>query len=203
MGERSEANAAAAPHFPWPAFLIWFPGVELDELAELLRQDAARLGDAAKSPHFRPFYECAMRQAAFTLRSFERQLGQDRLVDLAHDVLLRWRRIIAADSPRAYLIVCLLNQARSWMRRQDAPVVEDPPEVPPPDPDTGAEENRRIAALDFRRRRDLLTPREQTIVSAELAGQTRAEIAEALGTTRANVDQILNRMRRRLGGTNT
>jgi DNA-directed RNA polymerase specialized sigma24 family protein len=62
------------------------------------------------------------------------------------------------------------------------------------------EDGRRAFVLDARAELLRLSPRDRAIVVAAALGEEREDIARNLGTSRANVDQIVSRARKRLSG---
>lgn len=169
-------------------------------LVTLIRQDRQRLGSAASSPHVRRFYECSVEQGRFLLRSFRQELGDDRLDDLIHDVLVGWETITETEpSPHAWFERCLVNRAISWKRRPAAEVVADDAGAWDAHASPDDEERRQIDRMHARQFfLERLTHTERSIMSALEFGHSREQIAEALGKSRPNVDQIISRLRKRL-----
>ncbi len=160
---------------------------------------------AAASPWtsaaFAALYRLARTDGARVLRSF-RALDADRRVDLAIDSFLAKRDdILAADRPRAFFRKALYHDAVSWMRSPRSRVAAVPEET------SGhlhgaldASEASLIYRLDARRRFANLHAREREMLLANALGETREAIGKAAGTSRANVDQLISRARRRRVG---
>jgi len=157
----------------------------------LIRGDA----DPLTSPHLPKLYELALADGPRLLKSFQKRLGDDRIVDLVHDLLAtKVEAIVNADEPRALFCTALQRRAISWLRRGDAAVVEDAPERPP---EGVIEDERQGFLVDARNALADLPERERAMVVAVALGEEREAIAAAFRTTRANVDQIVSRVRRR------
>lgn len=168
---------------------------EWGELVECIRED----GDSANRVHMARLYALAVADGIGFLKSFRSQLGEDRLRDLIHDLLAeRLDVILAADEPRAYFCIALKRKAISWVRRGDAEVAEDlPGSWRGGEADGTLEEARRAFVMDAREALGRLSARDRGIVVAAGLGSEREEIAREFNTTRANVDQIVSRFRKR------
>ncbi len=193
MGTRLESVRTGSPQ---PVCALWYlrPVGTRDEWNELV----GSLGetDRTRSPRFPEFYVLAVRDGAKFLASFRASLGDERIHDLIHDVLADADTILRADTPRALFYTALKRRAISWKRRGDAPVVETPP-VEVATEHAHAVEARRAFVLDAQAAFDALPDRERLIVAAAALGEDRETIARDLRTTRANVDQIVSRARKR------
>lgn len=166
-----------------------------DEIIEALR--------AAPDP-----YECselsrlwalALEEAPRALAGFRGsgKLDDERIADLTKDFLVEHlRALLDAVSPRAYFIVALQNAARSWLRRGSSTVAEGVPrdEGGREDPAALTDYAHLIDARDFLR---TLSQREYDVLVGLVNGADREELARALDISRANVDQIVSRVRRR------
>lgn len=150
--------------------------------------------------HLPALYELAREDGPRFLARFRRRLGDERIVDLVHDLLATKAEAIAlADEPRALFCTALQRRAISWLRRGDAAVIEAPPSgAVGTVPEDEAERQRFL--VDARAALDELTPRERMVAVAVALGEEREEIARELKTSRANVDQIVSRIRRRFAG---
>ncbi len=170
--------------------------------AEEWKAVIARLRAAAdplQSADLPRLYALALADGPRLLGSFRRRLGEDRVVDLIHDLLaMKAEAIIAADQPRALFCTALQRRAISWLRRGDAQVAADVPEAA--DASGTTEDERRGFILDAKTALDHLPARERAIVVAVALGEERESIAREFGTSRANVDQIVSRVRRRFEG---
>jgi len=160
-------------------------------------------GDPHTSPHLPRLYGLALSEGPRQLASFRRRLGEDRIVDLVHDLLAaKVDAIVAAEEPRALFCTALQRRAISWLRRGDAAVVEDPVEettnTAAYDESEGSEDERQGFILDARNVLSKLPERERALVVAVALGEDREAIARTFGTSRANVDQIVSRVRRKL-----
>lgn len=152
-----------------------------------------------QSPHLPRLYELALADGPRLLGNFRRRLGQERIVDLIHDLMAaKVDAIIAADEPRALFCTALQRRAISWLRRGDAEVVAEVRETA--DACGAAEDERQGFILDAKSALDQLPARERAMVVAVALGEERESIAREFGTSRANVDQIVSRVRRRFSG---
>jgi DNA-directed RNA polymerase specialized sigma24 family protein len=157
------------------------------EAALRIRQDKAK--------HLPRLYELALEDGPRLLARFQRRLGDERIVDLVHDLLAtKADAIIEADEPRALFCTALQRRAISWLRRGDAAVASERPERGAEHEDEG---ERQRFLVDARAALDGLTPRERAMAVAVALGEEREAVAREFKTTRANVDQILSRIRRK------
>lgn len=172
---------------------------DLSTSVRWLRAARSLRGAARPASHaaFGALYALAMSAARATLRRF-RGIDPARAEDLASEVILRaLPEVIAAENPRAYYCTALRRAAISWTRRGGAAVREGearPWEGGPLD----AAERAVIDCVDARRRLKALAPRERAVLFAVVEGEAREAIAARLGTSRANVDQIVHRARARV-----
>ena len=158
-------------------------------------REAARRVREDKAKHLPRLYELALEDGPRLLGRFQRRLGDERIVDLVHDLLATKADAIAeAEEPRALFCTALQRRAISWLRRGDAAVAEDRPETAT---DREPESERRRFLLDARAALAGLSERERAMVVAVALGEEREAIAREFKTTRANVDQIVSRVRRK------
>lgn len=140
---------------------------------------------------------CADAQAA--LRTFAPTI-REQAEDLAQDLVFeKLDTLLAAPNPRALFYTAVRNAAIDLRRREARrPTDEDPSErLPSPDA-SAAVESQVGARLELARAQARLTPRELEIFVAIAAGDDRDDIAKLLGTSRANIDQLVSRARKRL-----
>ena len=155
--------------------------------------------DPLQSEDLPRLYALALADGPRLLGSFRRRLGEERIVDLVHDLMAaKAEAIIKADEPRALFCTALQRRAISWLRRGDAEVVAEVRETA--DASAVAEDERQGFILDARTALDQLPARERAMVVAVALGEERESIAREFGTSRANVDQIVSRVRRRFSG---
>lgn len=163
------------------------------EAALCIRQDRAK--------HLPRLYQLALEDGPRLLARFQRRLGDERIVDLVHDLLAtKVDAIIEADEPRALFCTALQRRAISWLRRGDAAVASERPESAADRDDEG---ERQRFLLDARAALDDLAPRERAMAVAVALGEEREAVAREFKTTRANVDQILSRIRRKFAGSDS
>lgn len=165
-------------------------------------REAAEGVRAAPSPweseSFGELYLLAKSEASLVLRTF-RTMDDARREDIALGALVeKLPEIAAADRPRAYFRTVVLNDAISWTRGDRARVAETPRTtrayVEGP---LDEEEMRAIYRLDVCGALESADERELAMLLADAEGVAREDIARAHGTTRANVDQIISRWRRK------
>jgi DNA-directed RNA polymerase specialized sigma24 family protein len=165
-----------------------------DEIIVRLRDEA----HPSRSPLVARLYEVALDDGVRFLSSFKRTLGDERTLDLIHDLLAeKLEAILAAETPRAFFCIALQNRARSWLRRGDARVVESPPDSSRRDGVDDSDSDRQAFVLDARDALDALSERDRAIVTAAGYGENREVIAREFKTSRANVDQIVSRLQKR------
>lgn len=180
----------------------WYPArvatrQEWDEIIARILDDP----DPLRSPHIRRLYEVALSDGRRFLTSFRGTLGDERTLDLVHDLLAeKLLAIIEAETPRAFFCTALQNRARSWVRRGDAKVVESPPESSRDAGPDRSEDERRAFVLDARDALAALSERDRDVVVAAALGEDREAIAREFRTSRANVDQIVSRVQKRFRG---
>lgn len=169
---------------------------EWDEITAVLR--------AAPDPYacaeLGQLWALALEEAPRVLASFRvaGKLDDERIADLTRDFLVEDLRAILenAVNPRAYFVVAIQNSARSWLRRGSA-------RIAPTDYEAAKGREPRAASADPAELIDAqdflrgLTERERDVLAGLAAGVDREELARALGTSRANVDQIASRVRAR------
>lgn len=168
---------------------------EWNEVVERLRQvpEAERW----QSEDVARLYMIAVKVAPGWLRGFELPTGLAE--DLAADLLAQKLNQLIDCTGRAFafLLVSLENRAKSWKRHQgvkaryqatraasDAPVSDEP--------DRGQPDDEALKALG------LLNAKEREIFVSLGREESREDIAKRLGTSRANIDQIISRARKRL-----
>lgn len=161
------------------------------EAALRVRQDKAK--------NLPRLYELALEDGPRLLARFQRRLGDERIVDLVHDLLsTKADAIVLADEPRALFCTALQRRAISWLRRGDAAVASERPETAGERDDEG---ERQRFLLDARAALEGLSERERSMAVAVALGEEREAVAREFKTTRANVDQILSRIRRKFTGS--
>ena len=166
-----------------------------DEIIEVLRAAP----DPYECPELARLWALALEEAPRALARFRGpgRLDDERIADLTKDFLVEHlHALLDAVSPRAYFIVALQNSARSWFRkgssrlaldeRDDTSSGEDPAAI--------ADPTQLIHARDFLRG---LSQREYDVFVGIANGADREELARALDISRANLDQIVSRVRRR------
>jgi DNA-directed RNA polymerase specialized sigma24 family protein len=155
--------------------------------------------DVLQSSHLPRLYELALADGPLLLRGFRRRLGDERILDLVHDLLAaKLEAIVLAEEPRALFCTALQRRAISWLRRGDSAVVA---EAEGAGADERADERQEFL-LDARNALERLPERERAMVVAVALGEEREAIAQEFRTTRANVDQIISRVRRRFAEGN-
>lgn len=170
-------------------------GARWRQIAEAVRGSVAPWSSGA----FGALYRMAMAEGRRALRRF-RGVDAARAEDLASDVLFGARQeIVAAENPLAYFRTALTRAAISWTRKGSARVAEETEARRDAGPLDAAERSA-IYRMDAGRRLGAMMSRERAVLLAVAAGDGREEIAERLGTSRANVDQIVHRARARWGG---
>lgn len=162
-----------------------------------LRASLALRGTAApwSRPEAATLYRLIRAEGDRVLRRY-RHLDPARREDIAGAVFLRaLPSVVAADDPCAYARTALSHEARSWLRRRDAAVVETREGR---EGVSLASARRAEARLTLRRVSGTLTAREMDVFRALAEGEDRDTLARRLGTSRANVDQIVHRSRARV-----
>jgi DNA-directed RNA polymerase specialized sigma24 family protein len=137
--------------------------------------------------------------------------------DIVHDLLAQQLpAIVASSAPRAFFGRCVVHAAISWIRYEkvregvvvgrghdddpDDSSAEPGEQLAPGDRLGSLSDERAVVTLDLKDRLEYLTERERTVLIAVAMGEGREELAMLLGTSRANIDQILSRVRRSFSG---
>lgn len=173
-------------------------GRDADEWGEVVE----RLRDVAPEKRWQSvdvarLYEIALRVAPSLLARFSLPEGLPQ--DMASDLLTqRLNKLVDCGAkPFTLLAVSLWNRAKSWKRHQRVQANhrerEAASEPEPIDEDDGGKaEDRRMKAWA------VLTDKEKDIFERLSREEPRDDIAKTLDTSRANVDQIISRARKRL-----
>lgn len=154
--------------------------------------------DPWQSPALPRLYELAHALGPAVLSGLG--IRREDIEDLVSELLAtKLHEIVASAEPRPFFWTCLRRKAISRLRRKATRVVEDRPLDAPGEGQTASDEGRQDARRILEIVRSLLTPREWDVVSAiHLEGVEREEVAAALRTSRANIDQIMRRARMKL-----
>lgn len=151
------------------------------------------------NPAFGALYTLVCRDGRRMLRSF-RQIDDDRKDDLALDTLLvALPALLRADCARAYFATALYRAALSWRRSPRAALATadaNADEACDAESPLECEARRMEYCLDAQAAFAQLPRRERAVLLADARGCLRDEIAAELGTSRANVDQVISRARR-------
>lgn len=145
-------------------------------------------------------YRLACEEGRRALRRFPDRVRAE-VEDLVHDILFdKLGVILGAASPRAMFITVIRNAAIDLQRREARARPDDDTDVEHVNSLANGADQVVAARLEVERVTALLTPRERQVFAAIASGEDRDDIAEALGTSRANIDQLVSRARRRLAG---
>ena len=144
------------------------------------------------------FFVLAEELGRRVLASHRDAFGEDAIVDFVRDFLSRkFLELIQQENPRSAFVVWVTRAMISFRRRGDARVVEEPLGFGA-DSDSGIGNTPAASAefvLDARAMLSRLSDRDRQIVQAVAVGEDREEIAARFKTSRANVDQIVSRIR--------
>ena len=155
------------------------------------------------SPSVGRLYTIALVDGRSIIGSFRAQFGEDRLIDLIQDLLAeRLLAIVASENPKAFFRTALIRRAISWRRRGDASVAEEPTSIGPAHDAEIDERERPAFIVDARAIVESLGERDREVAVAVALGEDRDELAARFKTSRANIDQIVSRVRARLKGPN-
>ncbi len=121
-------------------------------------------------------------------------IDRERASDLITDLLLRQLdKLIVAKIPFPFFVTSVKNKGRDWLRKTRREVVSEPKVDR-----AGTQDDASEAVVHLRAVWQTLTPKEREIFSALQAGEDRDGIARSLRTSRANIDQLISRARKRL-----
>jgi RNA polymerase sigma factor (sigma-70 family) len=141
-----------------------------------------------------------MEDGRWTLRSFH-QISEEDRDDLVADAF--WRalpKILAATTPRAFFVGVVTHAAVDRLRRRDTRRAKE-------DELSSLAENRQegsdregtlVDSIQLQRALSALGERDHDIIAAVWYGEDREEIARQHGISRAAIDQVVSRLRRRL-----
>lgn len=154
-----------------------------------------------RSPHMTRLYTLAVKTAHDALRSHGPSV-REQVEDLVHDKLFACLEdLLTASKPRAFFVTAIRRAALDLVRRERRYDHDDEtPDAHLSDPSPCADDTiasrEELSALIAS-----LSARERDVVGAVAQGCDREELAAALGTSRANIDQIVSRVRKRFGRT--
>ncbi len=167
------------------------------------RTVCAELRSAANlygSPRFGELYGLMRAEGAKAIRA----AAPGDWEDLLHRVFEDRKKldsILSADNPKSMFRTIVKNHLRDWKRRKisklDPRRTDDghePAEPVPADASANPSDDKAVAHLDRLQFFETLPERKRDIVLAVALGESREEVAERLGTTRANVDKIVSRV---------
>lgn len=139
-------------------------------------------------------FELAEALGRLVLASHRDAFGEDAIVDFVRDFLSRkLLELVQQENPRGAFVVWVKRAMISLRRRGDARVVEEP--TAQADHGAGTGNTRAASAefvLDARAMLSRLSERDRQAVAV---GEEREDIAARFRTSRANIDQIVSRVR--------
>jgi RNA polymerase sigma factor (sigma-70 family) len=145
-----------------------------------------------KSRDFRLLYELAMKEGPGLLGSMG--IDHERASGLITDLFLReLDKLVTAQVPFPYFVTSVRHAGIDWLRKTRREVVSEPKVDR-----AGTQDEASEAVVHLRAVWQTLTPKEREIFSALQAGEDRDGIARSLRTSRANIDQLISRARKRL-----
>ena len=177
--------------------------VDLLEAWTALIEEIRQAPDPVASPALGRLYQLALGCGARVLARFHNISPEDR-ADLVAEVLADKLRLLVSpkvDRPLGLFVTTLTCRALDHLRAEgvrrkneaglrDVAVLQQA---------ASGDETDRVRGLDTVRALATLSPRDRDIVWAVALGEDRDQVALAFGTTRANVDQIYSRFRKRHG----
>lgn len=155
--------------------------------------------EAAPSPRESPalgeLYRLAMRDGTRVLARFSALTVQEREDIVSDKFISALDSIVHATNPRGFFITAITRAATSLLRHKQ---VEQKHQPTLEELDGGAErtEDDTVTTLDLAVRLRQLSARDRQLVRAVHSGESREEVARRLGTSRANVDQVVSRVAR-------
>lgn len=154
----------------------------------------------SRSPALPRLYRVAVAEARTALQSFPTDI-RGQTDDLVHDLLHeKLDAILEARNPRGLFITAIRNAAIDLQRRDKKLVREDETLAVERHDEAPAVDDLLASRQEAERVTATLSARERQVFAALAAGEERDDIARALGTSRVNIDQIVSRTRKRLGG---
>lgn len=142
-------------------------------------------------------FQMAAEDGRIALRRFQKQLGDEALRDLVHDLLAaKLPAIVAHPDPRGCFWIAVVRLAISHLRKDLSHVAETS--------EAAAGEVRDAAAealterMDLQARWERLSPREQEVLTAIREGEDREALARRYGVTRSAIDKVWKRASARL-----
>jgi len=154
-----------------------------------------------RSPALARLYRLAVTAATTALARFPSEI-QEQVEDLVHDLLHeKLDAILEAHNPRGLFVTAIRRSAIDLQRRDRRLVQEDEDDASTQARDPSAPVDEALAARqEAERLSATLSPKERQVFAAIAAGEEREDIARAMGTSRANIDQIVSRARKRIVG---
>lgn len=132
------------------------------------------------------------------LRSKFRQLSDAEIADLVMaKFLTAIDAIVKAENPRSYFIRALVNAAIDTTRRRKTAEKHSEEVRHIADSEGGRDEDDLLETLSMQTCLASYSPRDQRILRAVAEGEQREEVARSFSTSRANVDQIVSRAKKR------
>lgn len=127
-------------------------------------------------------------------------LGEGDREDIASEAFIaKLPALLQANSPRGLYLTIVTNRARDHLRglrrREERARQLEQAAV---QPIAGQSDEARATQIDGQRALQALSPRDRDVVLAVWHDEEREEVAARFGTSRANVDQIISRFRKRL-----
>jgi RNA polymerase sigma-70 factor (sigma-E family) len=140
-------------------------------------------------------------RSACLLTGGDVHLAEDLVQETLARILVRWRRVSAADNPAAYAQTMLVRVHLTWRRRRSSgerPV----PQAPEPAGGHSADTDLRITLMNALGR---LSERDRAVLilrywEDRTAEQTAAVLSMNPGAVRAHAVRALARLRQELGG---
>lgn len=152
------------------------------------------------SPHLPDLYRLAAQDGERLLGRRFRSISEADRRDVVHDVLaVALERILLARTPRALFLVSLANRATSLVRRRSPALGSKEDYATAEKQRAGDSTQDEVVALrEIEELLDGWPIRDVKIFVGAVRGENREELAVQYATSRANVDQIVCRLRQHL-----
>jgi RNA polymerase sigma factor (sigma-70 family) len=159
-----------------------------------------------QSPALARLYALALEDGHAVLAAEYPQLSAGEREEVIHDLFVaKVKDVVKATEPRSFFGVAIKRRSIDAFRRVQTRHAKEPElraRAAWRQDGSGAEDER-LETIDGARALDRLPEEDRDLMLAITFGEDREDIARQAGTTRANVDQRVSRLRKRLQGGGT
>lgn len=171
---------------------------DLSEQWAALVEEVRQAPSPAESPALARLFELAIQVGAVKLSKF-RQLGEGEREDLVREKFLDLLPgLVAASNPWGLFVTAIVHAAIDARRRKLTAEKHEGEILRTAEAHAASRDEVAMAeTLDMQACFTGFSPRIQQILRAVAEGEERDDVARVFGTSRANVDQVVSRARKR------